>query len=161
MDYLVNSLNIKDIVLAGFGVICITAFLAVVRIMRQGRKNFTTRHSDMDNRIRETQQAIRERNNAMQSTEQLHIIAATIKDALEQKGHNAHEIVVEFDDRIELKLAQGLISVHYLRKTLALRSVRKTVHGQGLWEVRQGNMVQTFDGLIQLERYLRALLAGL
>ncbi len=161
MDFLPNSISIQDVVLAMMAVLGIIGFVAVGRIMRQGRHSFSARHEAMDNRIKETTQDMRERNNSMQSSEQLHIIASALKDVLEIKGHNAHEIITEYPDRVELNLPQGLVSVHYMQKTKTLRSIQKTMHGQGLWEVRQGDMVQTFNGLIQLERHLQSLLAGL
>ncbi len=158
MDYILNLLDFENIALVVVGIIGIVAFMMIMRIMRKGRLSYDSRHEAIDNRIKETAQNIRENNNAMQSHEQLHIIAAALKDALELKGHNAQELITEYTDHIEIALPAGLISVHYMQKAKTLRSTKKTIYGQGLWEVTQAGNTQTFNGLIQLERHLQKVL---
>ncbi len=155
MDFLQNFLNIENIVLGIVGIIGIVGFVASIRLMRQGTQSFETRHEAIDARIKETAQSMRDKNNAMQSFEQLHIVAVALKDALNLKGYNGNDIITEHEHHISLKLAQSTVNVFYLAKSSTLRSSKRLVHGQGTWEVRQDDVtIETFSNIMQLEKYL-------
>ncbi len=155
MGFLSDILSFENVVLAIVGIIGIVGFVAASRVMRKGRQSYDTRHEAMDARIKETSQSIRDVNNAMQGREQLHIVAMALRDALEQKGHMAQEIVTEHTDHLSLNLNQNTITIYYKSKSSTLHSTKKTVYGQGLWEVHiDGNTSQSFVKLVQLERFL-------
>ncbi len=150
-----QSFSIENLALGFLGIVVIMGFIAVSRIMRTGRKSFDTRHNDMDARIKDTAQSIRDNSNAIQSHEQLHIIASALKDALEQKGHMAKDIVSEHKDHIKLNLNNMLITIRYQTKVTTLHSIKKKVYGQGLWEVSSDdNPPQSFANLMLLEKHL-------
>ncbi len=155
MDFLLDILSFENIVLGFVGILGIVGFVAASRAMRKGRQSYDERHEAMDERIKQTAQSIRDDNNSMHGYEQLHIVALALRDALQQKGHFAQDIIVEHADHLSLHLSKGIFTVHYKAKLTTLHSTNKTVYGQGLWEVYQdGNIIQSFVKLVQLERYL-------
>ncbi len=158
MDFLENFFNFENIVLGIVCIIGIVAFVASLRVMRTGGQSYGERHDAMEARIKETRHEMHEKNNSMPAFEQLHIVAHALKDALAQKNHDTG-LIIEYADYISLNLAQGSFSVHFLTKNTILHSTKKIMHGQGRWEVRKdGIPVQDFVKLVQLERYLLALL---
>ncbi len=136
MDFLPHFLTINTLVYALLGIPALVGFVVMMRMMRKGRSNFTERHKAMDQRILQTSTEVDELNKTLQEGEQLHIIAAALREAT--RLHPQAELI-EIDEQehfVRLALEKQTFFILYKEKKHNMRSTGKTVYGQGHFEVQ-------------------------
>ncbi len=134
MDFLSNFLTLNTLAYALIGIPAFVGFGVFVRLSRKGRSSFDQRHEAMDQRIHQTSVEMDELNKTMRKEEQLHIIAAALREAL-LLHPSPQSFVEEHKDAVYLHLEKYFFHVEYKEKIQTLRSSQKTVYGQGYFEV--------------------------
>ncbi len=143
MDFLTNFFTLPTIIYAVLGIPALLGFVILVRLSRQGRSNFTERHKAMDLRIQQTTSEMEELNKTMLQSEQLHIVATALREAIQIQTLQAQRratnppvaSVEEYKDAVILHLEKHIFLVEYKEKKQFLRSTGKIVYGQGHFEV--------------------------
>ncbi len=160
--FLGNFFRIENLILASLAFLGIVAFVMIMRIVRKGRETFDERHRKMEARIRETAHETQESNKSILSGEQLHIVAAAIREEIELAQVDAHSMSVEEHDKhVLLILPTGSIRISYVENVRMLRSTQQCVRGLGQWQLQHedGNKM-IFEGLMELTRHIEDIIAS-
>ncbi len=136
MDFLPDLFSLTTLAYALMGIPALFGFAVMVRLARQGRSSFSQRHKAMDQRILQTATEMDELNKIMQEGEQLHIVAAALREALLLHPQPEHISVEEKEHYVALFLERQAFFVLYREKKHMMRSTGKTVHGHGYFEVQ-------------------------
>ncbi len=140
MDFLTNFFTLPMLVYAILGIPALLGFVILVRLSRQGRTNFVERHKAMDLRIQQTACETEELNKTILRTEQLHIVATALREAVSLQRQRMDCPLIPFsveeqDNAVFFHLEKHTLIIQYKEKKQFLHSTGKTVYGQGYFEV--------------------------
>ncbi len=159
MDFLWHFFQSDTFLWALIGIPSFMGFLILMRLMRAGRKSFEERHAAMDARILQTTQDTEDLNKSIQKSEHLHIIATALQEAINWPAYNtnspflpysAHKALTapspapivnahirELAQSVELHTPNMVYTIIFTEKKHYLHSTKKTVRGQGYFEVSE------------------------
>ncbi len=159
VSFLQNLFSIDNLVMASMAFLGILAFVMIMRIVRKGRETFDQRHRKMEARIRDTEHETQESNKSILGGEQLHIVAAAIREEIDL-AHNADIMSVEeHADHVALLLPTGTVHISYAENMRTLRSTHQRLRGFGHWQLRhKDGQEQAFSDLMELTRHIEGII---
>lgn len=126
------NLNMETLALGGLGVVTL---VVLVRIFRNGLGTYTETREKFRQRVRKTEEEMREYNLALPLQEQMAFMLAATRELLElEEKPEGFDAELE-GDTLRLDTPQGAIRVRYAARARRLHTQNRVLHGAARWEI--------------------------
>lgn len=148
------------------GILGIVGLALTVRLLRKGLGSYAQSRVAMDKRIDKTNAEIRESNLTMSLRERFDLLEAVLGELLALAGNPPGCSVERRSRDLLLRTPAAAWRIVLSAKTKPLRSMKRTLHGEEQWEVREmregeergAQSARAFHDLTSLTRHLDALI---